>query len=52
MDFLGMSAKKPKMSRYDPGKTEIEVAKEREQARKIIQQMNYDEYQSRLKTAA
>lgn len=44
MDFLGMSAKKPKMSRYDPAKTEIEVAKERELTRKIIQQMNYDEY--------
>lgn len=44
MDFLGMSAKKPRMSKYDPGKTEIEVAKEREETRKIIQKMNYDEY--------
>lgn len=36
MDFLGMSAKKPTMSKLDPTKTEIEVAKEREQVRKVI----------------
>ena len=42
MDFLGMSAKKPRMSKYDPTKTEIEVAAEREKTRKIIQQMNLE----------
>ena len=52
MDFLGMSAKKPRMSKYDPSKTEMEVAEDREKTRKIIQQMNYDEYQSSLKTEA
>ena len=52
MDFLGMSAKKPRMSKYDPTKTEMEVAEDRDKTRKIIQQMNYEEYQSSLKTEA